>query len=53
MPGMVLAATALLERNPAPDDHEIRDGLSGNLCRCSGYSKIVAAVESLSRRNAP
>lgn len=53
MPGMVMAATALLERNPAPDEHDIRDGLSGNLCRCSGYTKVVAAVKSLSRRNAP
>lgn len=51
MPGMVLATTALLERDPAPDEHAIRDGLSGNLCRCSGYTKIVAAVQSLSRRN--
>ena len=52
MPGMIMAATALLERNPAPDDDEIREGLSGNLCRCSGYVKVIAAVHSLSRRNA-
>jgi aerobic carbon-monoxide dehydrogenase small subunit len=43
-PGMVLAATALLARNPNPTDEEIRAGLSGNLCRCSGYVKIVNAV---------
>lgn len=48
MPGMILAATALLRRNPAPSEEEIRDGLSGNLCRCSGYAKVVRAVRSLS-----
>lgn len=53
MPGMILAATALLDRNPAPDDDQIREGLSGNLCRCSGYTKVIAAVRSLSRRNEP
>ena len=52
MPGMVLAASALLDENPAPDDDEIRDGLSGNLCRCSGYAKVIQAVRSLSRRHA-
>ncbi|MEY4338474.1 MAG: hypothetical protein RLZ14_324 [Actinomycetota bacterium] len=44
-PGMLLSATALLERNPSPTDEEIRVGLSGNLCRCTGYAKIVAAVQ--------
>ena len=43
-PGMLVSATALLERNPSPTDDEIRIGLSGNLCRCTGYAKIVAAV---------
>lgn len=43
-PGMVIAATALLERHPHPDDAEIREGLAGNLCRCTGYQKIFAAV---------
>jgi carbon-monoxide dehydrogenase small subunit len=43
-PGMVIAATALLERNPHPNDAEIREGLAGNLCRCTGYQKIFAAV---------
>ena len=43
-PGMLVSATALLERNPSPTDDEIRIGLSGNLCRCTGYVKIVAAV---------
>jgi aerobic carbon-monoxide dehydrogenase small subunit len=49
-PGMVLAATALLAQNPNPTDGEIRDGLSGNLCRCSGYVKIVKAVRRASGR---
>jgi aerobic carbon-monoxide dehydrogenase small subunit len=43
-PGMVLAAYHLLSKNPRPDADEIREGLSGNLCRCTGYSHIVAAV---------
>jgi len=43
-PGMVLNAKALLEENPDPTDHEIRKALSGNLCRCTGYQKIVDAV---------
>lgn len=44
-PGMLLSATALLARNPAPTEEEVRIGLSGNLCRCTGYAKIVAAVQ--------
>jgi carbon-monoxide dehydrogenase small subunit len=43
-PGMVIAAVHLLERNPTPDDAEIRDALAGNLCRCTGYVKIFEAV---------
>jgi len=43
-PGMVMAATALLEKHPHPSDAEIRDGLAGNLCRCTGYQKIFSAV---------
>ena len=43
-PGMVIAATALLERHPHPNGAEIREGLAGNLCRCTGYQKIFAAV---------
>jgi carbon-monoxide dehydrogenase small subunit len=43
-PGMLVAARALLDRNPRPSDDEIRAGLSGNLCRCTGYTKIIAAV---------
>jgi carbon-monoxide dehydrogenase small subunit len=43
-PGMVIAAVALLARHPHPGDAEIREGLAGNLCRCTGYQKIFAAV---------
>jgi aerobic-type carbon monoxide dehydrogenase small subunit (CoxS/CutS family) len=43
-PGMIMSATALLARTPAPTDEDIRIGLSGNLCRCTGYAKIIAAV---------
>lgn len=45
-PGMILSAVDLLERNPDPDRDEIRRGLSGNLCRCTGYVKIVDSVEA-------
>ncbi len=44
-PGMVLTAKSLLDGNPEPTEHEIRHALSGNLCRCTGYSKIVGAVQ--------
>lgn len=43
-PGMILAATNLLERNPNPTEEDIRNGLAGNLCRCTGYMKIFDAV---------
>jgi carbon-monoxide dehydrogenase small subunit len=43
-PGMILAAVNLLVRNPRPSETEIREGLSGNLCRCTGYTKIFASV---------
>jgi len=45
-PGMILTAAALLEENPAPSEAEIRHYLQGNLCRCTGYSKIVEAVQA-------
>ncbi len=45
-PGMILSAAALLSRKPHPTRAEIREGLSGNLCRCTGYQKIVDAVEA-------
>ncbi len=43
-PGMVLAAVDLLNRNPQPNENEIRNGLAGNLCRCTGYMKIFESV---------
>jgi carbon-monoxide dehydrogenase small subunit len=47
-PGMVMTAIKLLEANPEPTDAEIRRGLEGNLCRCTGYENIVAAVRAAS-----
>lgn len=49
-PGMVLSAKALLLKNPTPTKQEIRRGISGNLCRCTGYEKIVEAVALASER---
>ena len=43
-PGMVLAAVDLLKRNPEPSENDIRNGLAGNLCRCTGYMKIFESV---------
>ena len=43
-PGMVMAAVSLLKENPSPTSEEVREGLEGNLCRCTGYHNIVAAV---------
>ena len=48
-PGMIISATALLERTPDPTDEEIRIGLSGNLCRCTGYQRIIEAVRVTAR----
>jgi len=48
-PGMLLSAKALLDENPEPSVYEIRDALAGNLCRCTGYSKIVEAVQDAAR----
>jgi carbon-monoxide dehydrogenase small subunit len=48
-PGMILSAKALLDKNPTPAKSEIREALSGNLCRCTGYQKIVDAIESLAK----
>ena len=52
-PGMVLAAHALLSANPDPGEDEIRQALDGNLCRCTGYVKIVEAVKLAARRMRP
>jgi carbon-monoxide dehydrogenase small subunit len=43
-PGFLVAAKSLLDRNPNPTEEEVRFGLAGNLCRCTGYDKIVRAV---------
>ena len=49
-PGMMLAAVDLLRENPSPTDDEIREGLEGNLCRCTGYQNIVRAVRTAAER---
>jgi carbon-monoxide dehydrogenase small subunit len=48
-PGFVLAAVSLLDKNPSPSEEEIRLGLEGNLCRCTGYHNIVKAVQAAAR----
>ncbi|MBM4350163.1 MAG: (2Fe-2S)-binding protein [Deltaproteobacteria bacterium] len=50
-PGMILSAKVLLERNPAPTEKEVRKGLVGNFCRCTGYQKIVEAILSLAGKH--
>jgi carbon-monoxide dehydrogenase small subunit len=47
-PGMIMASAALLRVNPEPDENEIRNALSGNICRCTGYDKIVDSVQAAS-----
>ena len=49
-PGMLITAIELLRDNPNPDEHEVREALSGNLCRCTGYQAIVNAVLSVARK---
>jgi carbon-monoxide dehydrogenase small subunit len=49
IPGMILSAKALLDENPRPTREEIQVGISGNLCRCTGYQKIIDAIEAASR----
>jgi carbon-monoxide dehydrogenase small subunit len=49
IPGMLLAAKALLDENPSPTEAEIRAGIAGNLCRCTGYVRIVKAIQSAAR----
>jgi aerobic carbon-monoxide dehydrogenase small subunit len=49
-PGMLIAAQALLERNPQPTDAQIRDAIGGNLCRCTGYQQIVDAIALAAKR---
>ena len=50
-PGMIISTKALLDRNPDPSEGEIRDALSGNLCRCTGYGQIVTAVRLAAARS--
>lgn len=52
-PGLLVATHDLLSRDPAPDDLTIRESLAGNLCRCTGYEKIIEAVHLAARRMAP
>lgn len=49
-PGMILSAKALLDRTPNPTDEEIRKGLEGNFCRCTGYTKIIDSVKAAARK---
>jgi len=49
-PGMLMSSAALLRKNPRPNANEIREGLSGNLCRCTGYAKIIKAVKGASEK---
>jgi carbon-monoxide dehydrogenase small subunit len=51
-PGVIMAAKALLDENPNPTVQEIRDGLAGNLCRCTGYTKMIEAVQVIARGTA-
>jgi carbon-monoxide dehydrogenase small subunit len=48
-PGLIVAANVLLQRNPEPSDAEIREALSGNICRCTGYGKILEAVHAAAK----
>jgi carbon-monoxide dehydrogenase small subunit len=48
-PGMILSARALLAVNPSPSPHEVREALAGNLCRCTGYAKMIEAIQAVAR----
>jgi len=52
-PGMIMTATALLERTPRPSEDEIREAISGNLCRCTGYQYIIKSIEWAAKQGAP
>jgi carbon-monoxide dehydrogenase small subunit len=51
-PGLIVAARDLLARNPDPSEADVREGLNGNLCRCTGYQKIIEAVRLAAREGA-
>jgi len=51
IPGMLMSARAFLNRNPNPSEDDIRKGISGNVCRCTGYSKIVDAIMDVAKRS--
>ena len=51
-PGLVMSARALLNENPAPTEEEIRDAIKGNLCRCTGYEQVIAAIASVAGADA-
>lgn len=50
-PGMIMTAKALLNENPHPTENEIKEGISGNLCRCTGYKKIIEAIQIVADQN--
>ena len=50
IPGMIVSATSLLMHNPNPTKNDIKNALSGNLCRCTGYTKIIAAVQAAAKK---
>ncbi|SJZ33368.1 (2Fe-2S)-binding protein [Selenihalanaerobacter shriftii] len=49
-PGMIMSTEALLRRNPNPTDFEIREAIAGNLCRCTGYTKIIEAIKAVAEK---